>query len=277
MYGAIPNMAYMGFNNPMQNFQQQFWNSYLQYCQANGLNPQNQNLYAQYCQMMMMNNPMGMSGTQFNPAINNNPIGMSGTQFNPAINNNPMGQNINQINPNINQINPNINQINPINNPVNVGGTASNNITNNPTPPPNQPVYINDDNKPKEIIPREEKTLYVNPNELKGNNIPAQMSNQTYGQFQTLAGMGSDIINVTLNATTGFKVVIPAPKTMTFEDLFINFANKAGVPVTTIGKEIVFLYNAEKLDPKSKQPISTMFKSFNANITVLDQGGIIGA
>ena len=270
MNGFTPNPAYVNMN-PMQNqaaFQQQFYNSYLQYCMMNGLNAQDQNNYNKYCQMWMMNNPM-----MFNTMnMNNNTMNMNNNTMN--MNNNQMNMNNNQMNMNNNQMNMGNNQMHMNNNPVNIGGNQSNQNTDRDN------FYIQDENKPKEIIPREEKTLYLKPNELKGSNIPpqmAQMANQNLNPFQAFAGMGNDIINVTLNATTGFKVVIPAPKTMTFEDLFINFANKAGVPVSTIGEQIVFLYNAEKLDAKSKQPISSLFKSFNANVTVLDQGGIIGA
>ena len=273
MNGFMPNPAYVNMN-PMQNqaaFQQQFYTSYLQYCMMNGLNAQDQNNYNKYCQMWMMNNPM-----MFNTMnMNNNTMNMNNNTMN--MNNNQMNMNNNQMNMNNNQMNMNNNQMNMNNNPVNIGGNQSTQSTQNTN---QDNFYIQDENKPKEIIPREEKTLYLKPNELKGSNIPpqmAQMANQNLNPFQAFAGMGNDIINVTLNATTGFKVVIPAPKSMTFEDLFINFANKAGVPVSTIGEQIVFLYNAEKLDAKSKQPISSLFKSFNANVTVLDQGGIIGA
>ena len=264
MNGFMPNPAYVNMN-PMQNqaaFQQQFYTSYLQYCMMNGLNAQDQNNYNKYCQMWMMNN---------NPMMFNT-MNMSNNTMN--MNNNTMNLNNNQMNMNNNQMNMNNNQMNMNNNPVNIGGNQSTQSTQNIN---QDNFYIQDENKPKEIIPREEKTLYLKPSELKGSNIPPQMANQNLNPFQAFAGMGNDIINVTLTATTGFKVVIPAPKSMTFEDLFINFANKAGVPVSTIGEQIVFLYNAEKLDAKSKQPISSLFKSFNANVTVLDQGGIIGA
>ena len=136
------------------------------------------------------------------------------------------------------------------------------------------------------IIPRLEKTIYVNQNELQMNNNNNfnnnfnnfnnnfQMPNQNFAQF---AGLNNDIINVVLRTTAGFSVVINAPKTMTFEELFINFANKAGVPYETIGKEIVFLFSAAKIDTKSKLPISSMFKGSNARITIIDLKGIIGA
>ena len=127
------------------------------------------------------------------------------------------------------------------------------------------------ENNPKEINPREEKTVYMKPDELTGSSIPPQMTYLNPNQLQAFTGMGNNIINVTLYSIHGLKVVIPAPKTMTFEDLFINFANKAGVPISSIGEKIVFIYKAEKLDPKSKQPICSLFKSLSESITVLDQ------
>ena len=140
MSGVFPTGQNTGFINPMQNqfnFQQQFYNSYLQHCQMYRLNPQDQNNYNQFCQMWMMNNQMMMQMSQFNPMNFNN--------------------NVNNI-------------------PMNVGGNFNNNnINNDPQPIPQttsqNAVYINDSDKPKEITPREEKTLYVKANELQGKNI----------------------------------------------------------------------------------------------------------
>ena len=160
--------------------------------------------------------------------------------------------------------------------PNNIGG--NNNINNN-----QNDVYIrsnnsnnnnNDPNQPKEILPRSEETIYMNPNELKGNN------NQNQNNFQkfNFGALNNDIINVTLSTTAGYKVVIPASKDMTFENLFINYTNKVGVPLDAIGTQIVFLCNGGKLDPKSKQPISTVFKHQSmGNIAVMDLGNIVGA
>ena len=128
-------------------------------------------------------------------------------------------------------------------------------------------VYVNDPNQPKEVIPRKEETLYLNA--AGGKSGPTQLS---------AMGMGNNsVINVTLTATSGLKVVIAAPKTMTFSELFKNYVKKVGVPEDVIGTKIVFLFNAEKLKVDSQEPISTLFKAFNANVTVLDQGNIIGA
>ena len=128
-------------------------------------------------------------------------------------------------------------------------------------------VYVNDPNQPKEVIPRKEETLYLNA--AGGKSGPSQLS---------AMGMGNNsVVNVTLTATSGLKVVIAAPKTMTFSELFKNYVKKVGVPEDVIGTKIVFLFNAEKLKVDSQEPISTLFKTFNANVTVLDQGNIIGA
>ena len=252
-YFNFPQMQQLMFQQ-----QQQFYNAYLLYCQQNGLNYQDQNVYNQYCLMMMMNMNNNMGNTMGNNNMGNNNFG-----------NNNMGNNGN---------NNNNNNQNVVNN--------NNNQDENPND-----IYIPEgvSSEPKPIIPRQEKTIYVNQNELQMNNNNFnnnnfnnfnnfnnnfQMPNQNFAQF---AGLDNNIINVVLRTTAGFSVVINAPKTMTFEELFINFANKAGVPYETIGKEIVFLFSAAKIDTKSKLPISSMFKGSNARITIIDLKGIIGA
>ena len=247
----------MGQMSVQMMLQQQFMNQYYQYCQMNGLNAQDQNVYNNYCQMWMLNNQKAM-----------NPAGSFNVP-NPGMNTNVFPNNVNNVNNN------------------------NNNSTNNGNNLNANSIYIHDDedpNRPKEVVPRDAKTVYMQPNEVKTNsnqmqNFMSNMpNNQNFSQFQNLggnfgnlAGLNNDVINVNLTSGTGFKIIIPAPKSMTFEDLFINFANKANFPTSAIGEQVVFLYNAEKLDPKSKNPISSLFKSAIANITVLDQGGIIGA
>jgi hypothetical protein len=156
--------------------------------------------------------------------------------------------------------------VNNIHNPNNIGGINNNNPNDN-----QNDIYVHSSSgseEPKQILPRTEKTLYLKPNELKMNPNP---------NFNQFAGLDNGIINVNLRTTSGFSVIINAPKSMSFEDLFINFANKAGVPPSTIGKELIFLYNAQKMDTKSKLPLSSLFKTTNAKITIVDVQGIIGA
>ena len=149
----------------------------------------------------------------------------------------------------------------------NMAKSQGNQVMNQASAQNTNNVYVNDPNQPKEVIPRKEETLYLNA--AGGKSGPTQLS---------AMGMGNNnVINVTLTATSGLKVVIAAPKTMTFSELFKNYVKKVGVPEDVIGTKIVFLFNAEKLKVDSQEPISTLFKTFNANVTVLDQGNIIGA
>ena len=241
-------------NNPMMMnnmYQPQLYNEFIQYCKMTGGDPTNQMSFNLYCQMRMGNmnnnnmpaNP-GMIGSNGNM---NNMVGSNGTM------NNVFGSQVRNVvpQPQVN-INPNV-----VNQPS--GATGD--------------VYVTDPNKPKEVLPRVIKTMYVDKNEVQQNF----QNFNNFNNFNQFGGMGNDIVNITMTATSGLKVVIPAPKTMPLSDLFITYVRKVGVPDDVIGTKIVFLFNAEKLDVKSKEPLSKFFKSANHNVTVLDQGNIIGA
>ena len=241
-------------NNPMMMnnmYQQQLYNEFIQYCKMTGGDPTNQMSFNLYCQMRMGNmnnnnmpaNP-GMIGSNGNM---NNMVGSNGTM------NNVFGSQVRNVVPQ-----PQVN-INPI-------------VVNQPSGATGD-VYVTDPNKPKEVLPRVIKTMYVDKNEMQQNF----QNFNNFNNFNQFGGMGNDIVNITMTATSGLKVVIPAPKTMPLSDLFITYVRKVGVPDDVIGTKIVFLFNAEKLDVKSKEPLSKFFKSANHNVTVLDQGNIIGA
>ena len=252
-------------NNPMMMnnmYQQQLYNEFIQYCKMTGGDPNNQMNFNLYCQMRMgnmnnnnmpvnpgmigsngnMNNMVGSNGTM------NNMVGSNGTM------NNVFGSQVRNVVPQ-----PQVNNFNP--NGVNQPSGATGD------------VYVTDPNKPKEVLPRVIKTMYVDKNEMQQNF----QNFNNFNNFNQFGGMGNDIVNITMTATSGLKVVIPAPKTMPLSDLFITYVRKVGVPDDVIGTKIVFLFNAEKLDVKSKEPLSKFFKSANHNVTVLDQGNIIGA
>ena len=97
-------------------------------------------------------------------------------------------------------------------------------------------VYVTDPNKPKEVLPRVIKTMYVDKNEMQQNF----QNFNNFNNFNQFGGMGNDIVNITMTATSGLKVVIPAPKTMPLSDLFITYVRKVGVPDDVIGTKIVF-------------------------------------
>ena len=262
-------------NNPMMMnnmYQQQLYNEFIQYCKMTGGDPTNQMNFNLYCQMRMgnmnnnnmpanpgmigsngnMNNMVGSNGTM------NNMVGSNGAMNNMVGNNGAMnnifGSQVGNVvpQPQVNNFNQNV-----VNQPS--GATGD--------------VYVTDPNKPKEVLPRVIKTMYVDKNEMQQNF----QNFNNFNNFNQFGGMGNDIVNITMTATSGLKVVIPAPKTMPLSDLFITYVRKVGVPDDVIGTKIVFLFNAEKLDVKSKEPLSKFFKSANHNVTVLDQGNIIGA
>ena len=89
-------------------------------------------------------------------------------------------------------------------------------------------------------------------------------------------GNGPNIMNITLNASTGNKTVINATAETTIENLLKMYIVKLGLSPDVIGKEIMFLYNGAQLDFKSTSPIGSLFRG-TAVITVYDVGGIIGA
>ena len=89
-------------------------------------------------------------------------------------------------------------------------------------------------------------------------------------------GSGSNILNITLNASTGNKTVINASAETTIQDLLKMYTQKLGLPPNVIGKDIMFLYNGAQLDFESQTQIGSIFRN-TAVITVYDLGGIIGA
>ena len=130
-----------------------------------------------------------------------------------------------------------------------------------PVTPSSQPITINPqstsnnqqtENKIKELLPRTPTSPTID------------------------MGSGQNILNITLNASTGNKTVINASAETTIKSLLKMYTLKLGLNPDVIGKEIMFLYNGAQLDFKSQSPIGSLFRS-SAVITVYDLGGIIGA
>ena len=250
----IPQQAQVQQNPNQQNLfqQQQFFlqqqqqqqymlqQQYMQFCQIYNINPQHPNSQMLFNQYMANQNP-----------------------------------NFPNPNPNFPNPNPNFPNPNPFPNPFPNPAPNPNPSTNN-----SNSHYINSTEDPKEIKPHgyqhtnAQQPKEVIPRIIETREVDEKEITKNFGKT---AGMGVNIINITLTATSGLKVVIPAPNNMTFKELFIQYVKKVGIPESVIGTKIVFLFNAEKLDVNSQEPISKSFKHFSADITVLDQGNIIGA
>ena len=114
-----------------------------------------------------------------------------------------------------------------------------------------------------------------NLNDQNGNKIKERLP-RTPNSPTINVGNGQNIMNITLNASTGNKTVINASADTTIENLLKAYTQKLGLPPNVIGKDIMFLYNGAQLDFKCQTPIGAMFRN-TAVITVYDLGGIIGA
>jgi hypothetical protein len=242
-----------------------------------------QYLMSQMGMNQMGMNPMGMNQMGMNPMgqMGMNPMGqmqnpmMGGMFMNPMqqqmmynMYTNYMNQNNNQMNMmnnvggNANQMNFNNNQMNFNNNNnqmnFNNNNNQMNNNNNNQANNSNANNNLNNTNNDKndnEILPREDKTLY-------------EGDNKGYSQ--------GNLINIALNASSGLKVIVAISPDCTIEELILRYAQRAGVPKDALGTKVIFLFNGGKMEVDSQEKLSKYFKN-GAVVTVIDQGGIIGA
>jgi hypothetical protein len=121
-----------------------------------------------------------------------------------------------------------------------------------PQPQPTPPTSANNANNNGGVLPRD--------------NITEMLD----------VGSGGYVINVTMSASTGHKVVIKAGPEATIEELLKVYMKKMGLSPDSIGKDIMFLFNGSQLDAKSKEKLGSKFRA-TAAITVYDLKGIIGA
>ena len=89
--------------------------------------------------------------------------------------------------------------------------------------------------------------------------------------------ISGEVINLNFTANTGLKVVMPIGLNNTLQDTLIKYCQKIGVPPSLIEEKLVFLSNAQKLDPLSKKTIGQIGFKNGTRITVFDQYNVIGA
>jgi len=124
--------------------------------------------------------------------------------------------------------------------------------------------------------PQNQQMLFQQFQQWQKQQGPQEMLPRNKPDENMTIGSGQNIINVTMNASTGHKVVIAASADTTIEKLLKMYTQKIGLSSDVIGKDIMFLYNGAQLDTKSEQSIGSMFRN-TAVITVYDLNGIIGA
>ena len=88
---------------------------------------------------------------------------------------------------------------------------------------------------------------------------------------------GSNKINIVFEVTTGNKYNVVAPVTMMLKDLLRKFLEKLHVPISLLGKEIFFIFNADKISPNEEKTINQMHINDSSKIMVIDTHNLIGA
>ena len=85
-----------------------------------------------------------------------------------------------------------------------------------------------------------------------------------------------DTILISIRASTGSKVALILNKKISFSDMIRKYMDKIGIPFKHVEEEdIIFIYNGEKIDPFSEEPICSKFKTNICYLTVYDKEGII--
>ena len=119
--------------------------------------------------------------------------------------------------------------------------------------PPN-PVPKNDDGEIKELIPR--YTQNFNSNDALDPN--------------------QNIINITFKVSTGHQANMAVNGNITVEQLIKMYVLKLNLSESVIGKDIMFIFNGQQLNPKSKEDVNSTFSN-GGLISVYDVNNIIGA
>ena len=71
--------------------------------------------------------------------------------------------------------------------------------------------------------------------------------------------------------------MITISKCKTIKDLFKLYVRRIGISESLIGKEIIFIFNAETLTLNDNRLINDLFPKDACTITVVDQNNVIGA
>jgi len=128
-------------------------------------------------------------------------------------------------------------------------------------------------NLPKDNSKMMDNTKMNNMNMLNKIDIRDYMMN---------SNLSNDFTNINLkisfDASTGRKTVMEIKRTNSLEEMFKEYVKIIGISEDKIIKEIIFLYNGNKLDVKSKESVGNFFcKKYNISkitITVFDRNNI---
>ena len=217
--------------------QMNFLNSYMEFCRLNGYDFNNQYIYNQYYQTYIMN--MQKNNNPINPPFPPNPPVPSNPPFPP----NPVFP----PNPSF-----------PPKPPVPPNPPITPNIPTGPT------VIRYNVKKPQQVIPRPD---YIDLKEK-------QNLNQTI--YINCPDTNDNIINILFQANTGLQLLMSFSRNTTIKDILKAYMNKLQLSENYIGDQVIFLFSGHQLDKNSTNIIGNKYKD-HMLITVIDQGGVIGA
>ena len=166
------------------------------------------------------------------------------------------------------------------NNPINPPFPSNPPFPPNPSFPPKPPVPPNPPitqiiptgptvvrynvKKPQQVIPRPD---YIDLKEK-------QNLNQTI--YINCPDTNDNIINILFQANTGLQLLMSFSRNTTIKDILKAYMNKLQLSENYIGDQVIFLFSGHQLDKNSTNIIGNKYKD-HMLITVIDQGGVIGA
>ena len=122
------------------------------------------------------------------------------------------------------------------------------------------------------IIPNSRKNIYDTTENDKAEPIEI-LGRSEHIEFVNTSG--SNIMDIIIATSSGFKVNLVLPGNTTINDMFKKYLDKLNLPYSHLGQDLIFLYNGKQIDPFSQLTLFPTFKS-NITITVLDREVVNG-
>ena len=120
-----------------------------------------------------------------------------------------------------------------------------------------QQIYIGKEAEPTPLIPRSDAVI----------SAPAKPNEQ----FNT------NLINISFKANTGLRVIIAVPINITIGEMCRRYMERLNLPLMHLANgDVQFIFNGKRHDTNSLELVGSKFNN-NINITVFDQGEVIGA
>ena len=85
-----------------------------------------------------------------------------------------------------------------------------------------------------------------------------------------------DTIRISITTISGSKVALILNKKISFSEMIRKYMDKIGIPFKHVEEgDLLFIYNGEKIDPFSEEPLSHIYKNDVGSLTVIDAKNII--